>query len=164
LLFPHFPNTTRPAHPPPSPHLQHPTIHSSCRLLYGNRVSALEDTSRAYSPYSACRSSFAVHLIPTTHKPVNQYLLLSQLTGMGAPTLAHLPPAKAGRLSHSLTHLAPRHVPFFPHHPIIILRGPTLGLKVPTPYTQAKLLPTPTHSLLPHIVLPIPAPQPKVLH
>ena len=72
--------------------------------------------------------------------------------GMGAPTLAHRPPAKAGHLSHGLTHL-PRHVPSFPHRPIATLWGPTLGLKVPT--CQAKLLP--------HIVLPILAPRPKVL-
>jgi len=100
-------------------------------------------------------------LVPT-RKPVNQYLLSLQVTGMGAPTLAHLPLAKAGHLIHGLTHLAPRHVRSFPHHPIAILRRPTLGLKVPT--RQAKLLPTQTHSLLPRIVLPIQAPQPKVLH
>jgi len=70
--------------------------------------------------------------------------------GMGAPTLAHRPPAKAGHLSHGLTHL-PRHVPSFPHRPIATLWGPTLGLKVPT--CQAKLLPTQTHSLLPRMVL-----------
>ena len=57
-----------------------------------------------------------------TRKPVNQYLLSPQLTGMGALTLARLPPAKAGHLSHGLTHL-PRHVPSFPHHPIATPRA-----------------------------------------
>ena len=99
-------------------------------------------------------------LVPT-RKPVNQYLLSLQLTGMAAPTLVHLPPAKAGHLIHGLTHPTPRHVPSFPRHPIAILWGPTLGLKVPT--RQVKLPPTQTHSLLPLIVLPILAPQRKVL-
>jgi hypothetical protein len=99
------------------------------------------------------------HLVPT-RKQANRYLLSPQLMDMGALTLAHLPPAKAGLLSHGLTRLALRHVLSFPHRPLAILR--TLGLKVPT--RQAKLLPTQTHSLLPRIVLPTPAPQPKVLH
>jgi hypothetical protein len=76
----------------------------------------------------------------------------TQLTGMGASTLAHLPPAKAGHLNYGLTHL-PRHVLSFPHCPIAILRAPVLGLKAPT--RQAKFLPTQIHSLLPHIVSPI---------
>ena len=80
---------------------------------------------------------------------------------MGAPTLARLPPARAGHLSHGLTHL-PRHIPSFPHHPIATSRGPTLGLKVPT--RQLKLLLTQTHSLPPRIVLPILAPQLKLHH
>ncbi len=106
--------------------------------------------SRRLSPLMAIEGQdqylqVLVRLVPT-RKPASQYLLSPHLTGMGAPILAHLPPAKAGHLSHGLTHL-PRHVPSFPHHPIATLRGLTLDLKVPT--RQAKLLPTQTHSLLP---------------
>lgn len=98
-------------------------------------------------------------LVPTRNL-ANQYLLSPQLMGMGTPTLARLPPVKAGHLNHDLIHLGPRHVPSFPPHLIVILR-PTPGLKVPT--RQAKLLPTRTRSLLHHIVLPTLALQPKVL-
>jgi hypothetical protein len=70
----------------------------------------------------------------------------TQLTGMAASTDAHIPPAKAGHLSHSLTHL-PRHILFFPLRPIATLRAPVLGLRAPT--SQTKLLPTQTlHSYL----------------
>jgi hypothetical protein len=91
--------------------------------------------------FSACRSLLASSLLHANQSI--KYLLSPQLMGMGAPTLAHLSPAKAGRLSHGLTYLASCHIPFFPHHPIAILQGPTLGLKVPT--HQAKLLPTLTY-------------------
>ena len=60
----------------------------------------------------------------STRKPVNQYLLSPQLTGMGALALAHRPLAKVGHLSHDLTHL-PRHGLSFPHHPTATLLGPT---------------------------------------
>ena len=133
----------------------------------GDKSSLSDNSSRPYSPLMVIEGQVQclqvlAHLVPT-RKPVNQYLLSLQHTGMGAPTLAHPSPTKAGHLSRDLTHLAPRHIPSFPHHPIAILRGLTLlGLKVPT--CQAKLLPTQTNSLLPRIVLPIPASQLKVLH
>ena len=138
---------------------------SPLRLFLGKSRLPWSRLSRRLSPLMATEGQYQylqvlVRLVPT-HKPASQYLLSSQFTGMGAPILAHLPPAKAGHLSHGLTHL-PRHVPSFPHHPIATLRGLTLGLKVPT--RQAKLLLTQTHSLLPRIVLPTLAPQPRVLH
>jgi len=43
-------------------------------------------------------------LVPP-RKPVNQYLLSPQLMRIGVPTLAYRLPAKAGHLSHGLTHL-----------------------------------------------------------
>jgi hypothetical protein len=46
-----------------------------------------------------------VRLVPT-RKPASQYLLSPQITGMGAPILARLSPAKAGHLSHGL-HIYP---------------------------------------------------------
>jgi hypothetical protein len=52
--------------------------------------------------------------------------------GTGAPTPGRLPPAKAGHLNRNLTHLAPRRIPSFPSHPVVILWGPTRDLKVPT--------------------------------
>jgi hypothetical protein len=82
---------------------------------------------------------------------------------MGAPTLAHFPPTKAGYLSHDLTDL-PRHDLSFPHCPIATLRVPTQGFKLEAPPRQAKILPIQTHSLLSRIVLPILVPQLKMLH
>jgi hypothetical protein len=102
-------------------------------------------------------------LVPTRKLASQTLHLALRLMGMGAPTPGRLPPAKAGHLNRNLTHLAPRRIPSFPSHPVVILRGPTRDLKVPT--RQAKLLLTRTPSLLLHTASPIPVPRPpRVLH
>jgi hypothetical protein len=61
-------------------------------------------------------------LVPT-RKLASQFLPLAlRLMGMGGPTPGRLPPAKAGHLIRNLTHLAPRRIPSFPSHPVVILR------------------------------------------
>ena len=62
-------------------------------------------------------------LVPT-RKLANQSLPLApRLMGMGAPAPSRLPPAKAGHLNRNLTHMAPRGIPSFTSHPVVILRG-----------------------------------------
>ena len=100
-----------------------------------------------------------------TRKPVNQYLLSPQPTGMGASTLSHLPPAKAGHLSHDLTVYIWNPVTFsLTPFPATHSNPTRTDSRLESPYTSPKLLPTQTHPLLPRIVLPMPAPQPEVLH
>jgi hypothetical protein len=133
--------------------------------LLSSRINHRLITHRALTPLMVIEGQVQyllvlARLVPT-RKVANQYLL-SALRLMGIPTPARLPPVKAGHLNLNLTHLAPRRAPSFPPHPVVILRGPTLGLKVPT--RQVEPLPTRTRSPLPHMVSPILVPRLKVLH
>jgi hypothetical protein len=78
-----------------------------------------------------------VRLVPT-RKPVNQHLLSPQLTGMRAPTLARLLPAKAGHLSsRSYTSTPSRSILSPPPH------NNTTDSRPESPYTSSE---TPTYS------------------
>src|ERR1700722_1123374 len=100
--------------------------------------------------------------VPASPRSPSPYTQTSQsiptfgtTTGMGALTPACLPPAKAGHLNRNLTHLAPRRIPSFPSHPVVI-RGPTRDST-----RQAKLLLTRTPSPLVHTASPIPVLRPR---
>ncbi|KAH9981829.1 hypothetical protein BJV74DRAFT_853105 [Russula compacta] len=108
----------------PGPSTATPSRRTGELITFEDKSSWSDNSSHPCSPYGHRRtgSVTASPRSPSPYAQISQSILTFTTTyGYGSLDLDHLHPAKAGHLSDGLTHLAPCHVPSFPHHLIAIL-------------------------------------------